>query len=152
MRWFLGQVWPLILRTLPDARLTIAGDGPWAEMDEVAVQPAVSALGFVDDIRPYLACCAVSIAPILAGAGTRIKILDSLAAGIPIVSTTLGCEGIAARPGADLLLADTPPISPPPCWASWVTRRWPKPCAATAAVWPKLSTTGGLLSLASILC
>lgn len=108
MRWFLRDVFPLVQRLAPAAHLTIVGDGPWADMPGVAGNPAVRATGFVDDIRPYLASSAVSVVPILAGAGTRIKILDSLAAGLPVVSTTVGCEGIAARPNEDVLIADTP--------------------------------------------
>lgn len=108
MRWFLRDVFPLIQLQRADAHLTIVGDGPWAEMPEIADNPAVSATGFVEDTRPYLARCAVSVVPILSGAGTRIKILDSLAAGIPVVSTTVGCEGIAALPDEDVLIANSP--------------------------------------------
>ncbi len=108
MRWFLREVYPLIRRQRPGVRLTIVGDGPWAEMADVAASPDVTATGFVEDTRPYLGRCAVSVAPILSGSGTRIKILDSLAAGIPVVSTTVGCEGIAAQPGRDVLIADSP--------------------------------------------
>ncbi len=106
--YFLRDVFPLIQRRIPDVRLTIAGDGAWAAWPDVATQPAATATGFVEDIRPYLARCAVSIVPILSGSGTRIKILDSLAAGIPVVSTTLGCEGIAVRAGEHVLIADSP--------------------------------------------
>jgi polysaccharide biosynthesis protein PslH len=108
MQYFLDQVWPLICSKLPEAHLFVVGDGPWAEMGGIAGNPAVTATGLVDDTRPYLARCAVSLAPILSGSGTRIKILESLAAGIPVVSTTLGCEGITAQPGRDLLVADRP--------------------------------------------
>lgn len=109
LRFFLREVWPLIRRDVPDARLTIVGDGPWADMPEAAADNAVTATGFVEDTRPFFARCAVSVAPIRAGAGTRIKILDSLAAGAPVVSTTLGCEGIAVQPGTDVLIADSAP-------------------------------------------
>ena len=107
MRYFLREVLPLIERAAPGVHLFIVGDGPWADMPEVRQNAAVTCTGFVDDTRPYMARCAAAVAPILAGSGTRIKILEGLAAGIPIVSTTLGCEGIAARPGEDVLIADT---------------------------------------------
>jgi len=106
--YFVRQVLPLIQREIPQVRLLVVGDGPWAEIDDLAANPCVTVTGFVEDTRPYLASCAVSIVPILSGAGTRIKILEALAAAIPVISTTLGCEGIEARPGEDILIADTP--------------------------------------------
>ncbi len=106
MRFFLRDVFPLIQRQAADARLYIVGDGPWVDMPE-AHNPAVTCTGFVEDTRPYLAHCATAVAPILAGSGTRIKILEALAAGIPVVSTSVGCEGIEARPGEDVLIADS---------------------------------------------
>ncbi len=108
IRYFLREVFPIIQSDMPQARLTVVGDGPWASMLEIKDNPAVTATGFVADTRPHFARCAVSVAPILSGAGTRIKILDSLAAGIPIVATTIGAEGIAARHGEEILIADTP--------------------------------------------
>jgi polysaccharide biosynthesis protein PslH len=62
----------------------------------------------VEDVRPHLASAAVTIVPLRIGGGTRFKILEAMAMARPVVSTTLGAEGISARPGSDILLADTP--------------------------------------------
>src|SRR4029453_14843573 len=64
--------------------------------------------GEVEDVRPYYAGASLSVVPVQIGGGTRLKILNSWARGTPVVSTTKGCEGLAARPGENLLVADTP--------------------------------------------
>ena len=68
----------------------------------------VIATGFVDDIRPYLDETSVMVVPIKIGSGTRIKILDGMAMGKAIVSTSIGCEGLDVVPGRDILVADDP--------------------------------------------
>src|SRR3989337_1087524 len=68
----------------------------------------IEVLGYVDDVRPYFAGSTISICPIRDGGGTRLKILDAMAMGMPIISTTIGCEGIDVSPGTDVLIANTP--------------------------------------------
>jgi glycosyltransferase involved in cell wall biosynthesis len=68
----------------------------------------IEVTGYVEDISPYWTDCAVFAVPLRAGGGMRVKILEALARGIPIVSTSIGCEGIAVEDGKHLLVADTP--------------------------------------------
>jgi glycosyltransferase involved in cell wall biosynthesis len=70
--------------------------------------PGVDVVGFVDDLRPYLASAAALVVPLRLGGGTRLKIVEGMAMGRPIVSTTLGAEGIEATPERDILIADEP--------------------------------------------
>lgn len=103
--YFLREVWPLIEASHPQARLKIIGQQP---TPEIAARrgPRIEVAGTVDDLRPHLAAAAVSIVPLRLGGGTRFKILESMAMGTPVVSTTLGAEGIDAEPGRHLLLGD----------------------------------------------
>ena len=71
-------------------------------------RPQVDVLGYVEDLRPYLAETAVFVVPLHAGAGMRVKIVDAWCWGLPIVSTTVGAEGISVRDGENILLADGP--------------------------------------------
>ena len=106
VRWFVSQVWPRVVDLVPDARLTVIGKDPPAELDPATV-PQLEAPGFVRDLQPYLSETAVFIVPLHAGGGMRVKILDAWAWGLPVVSTTIGAEGLAGRDGENLLLADT---------------------------------------------
>jgi glycosyltransferase involved in cell wall biosynthesis len=72
-----------------------------------ATDPRMKLHGFVPDVRPFFQSAAVAICPVRDGGGTRIKILDALAQGIPMVTTTIGCEGISVAPERDVLIADT---------------------------------------------
>jgi len=109
MSWFLAEIWPRIRRVRPSARLTIVGSHPAPEvLRAVAAGQGVEAPGLVPDIRPYVQNAAVYVCPLRLGGGTRLKILDAWAMGKAVVSTTLGCEGLAAVPGRDLEVADDP--------------------------------------------
>jgi glycosyltransferase involved in cell wall biosynthesis len=105
MRWFIAAAWPAVLRAHPAARLIITG-----VHDELPLPAAANVVraGFVDDVRARIASAWLSIAPILAGGGTRLKILEPMAAGTPVVATSKGAEGLAVRPGEHLLIADDP--------------------------------------------
>jgi glycosyltransferase involved in cell wall biosynthesis len=107
MLWFLREIWPLLERSHPQARLKVIGPNPTA--DVLARRgPRIEVTGLVDDLRPHLAEAAVAIVPLRVGGGTRLKILEAMAMGKAVVSTTLGAEGIAHRPGENILLADSP--------------------------------------------
>jgi len=107
--WFLREVYPLIRSERPSVVLDIVGSRPPAELRELGARDsAVNVTGYVDDPIPYSERAAAFIVPLRAGGGMRVKILNALAQGMPIVSTTLGAEGIAVTPGEDILLADTP--------------------------------------------
>jgi polysaccharide biosynthesis protein PslH len=107
VRWFVTNVFPAVLRRRPGARLVIAGAAPPRWLSALA-GPRVEVTGFVPDIRPYLARAAVVVAPLLIGGGTRVKILEALAMERPVVSTSLGAEGLDLVHGDSVLFADAP--------------------------------------------
>ncbi len=94
----------------PAARLTIIGRNPPARLVKLAASAPlpVEILGYVDDLAPYYRKARVVVAPILFGGGTRLKILESMAQGTPVVSTSVGCEGTGVIDGEHLLIADDP--------------------------------------------
>lgn len=105
--WFLESVWPAIKSRVPGVRFVAIGQRPSERLQEAAARDsAVEAPGFVQDVRPAVARAAVYIVPLRVGGGTRLKVLDAMAQGKAIVSTTLGAEGIDVRPGEHLVLAD----------------------------------------------
>jgi len=106
--WFCRQVLPLVRREIPEAGFIIAGYGPPEELTALAVDPQVLVPGFVDDLDACYKRAALFVAPILTGGGIIVKVLDALAAGTPVVTTTYGNEGIGALPGRDLLVEDDP--------------------------------------------
>jgi glycosyltransferase involved in cell wall biosynthesis len=104
---FMQDIWPRIAAERPDARFKIIGARPPASVRALA-GPRVEVTGLVDDLRPHLASAAALVVPLRVGSGTRLKIVEGMAMGKAIVSTTLGAEGIDAVPGRDLLVADDP--------------------------------------------
>ncbi|HRW48277.1 MAG TPA: glycosyltransferase [Caldilinea sp.] len=106
--WFAHEVLPLIVVQEPDARFQIVGMNPHARLDVLRGQPNIEITGAVDDTRPYIRSAAAYVIPMRIGGGTRFKALEAMACGAPIVSTTLGVEGIGATDGQELLLADAP--------------------------------------------
>ena len=106
--WFTREVLPLVLARIPDARLLVAGSDPPPRHAFYDPANAIDLLGFVDDIQPLFATCAVFICPIRSGSGVRVKLLEAFASGIPVVSTTLGAEGLARKDGEFCALADDP--------------------------------------------
>lgn len=105
--WFLKEIWPRIAAQRPDARCRILGSRPPREVKEMA-GPRVEIAGFVEDLRPHLASAAALVVPLRLGGGTRLKIVEGMAMSKAIVSTTLGAEGIEAKPERDILIADDP--------------------------------------------
>jgi glycosyltransferase involved in cell wall biosynthesis len=105
IRWFLSEVYPIVQSQLPAVKLIITGKN-----DGVSLPTAdnVTLTGFVEDVRPLIASARVSLAPLLVGGGTRLKILEAMALGTPVVATTKGAEGLRAVDGEHLLIADTP--------------------------------------------
>jgi polysaccharide biosynthesis protein PslH len=99
------DIWPLVLRRRPDARLTLVGRADEADIRRLT-RPGVVVTGEVPDIRPYLQRAAVVGVPVRIGGGTRLKVVEGLAMGKAMVSTSLGCEGIAVRDGEHLLIGD----------------------------------------------
>jgi glycosyltransferase involved in cell wall biosynthesis len=102
------QVWPRISRAMPKARLIIAGANPNRIHGYSSGIPGVEFTGFVEDLDGLYGRSRVVCVPILSGGGTRVKIIEAAAYGKPIVSTTLGAEGLEMRDGYELLLRDDP--------------------------------------------
>jgi polysaccharide biosynthesis protein PslH len=96
VRWFHGQVWPLLRRRFPSLRWRLVGMNPEAVRGVVAGDPFVEMTGAVADAMPEIARARLSVVPLLAGSGTRIKIVEAWAAGTAVVSTSLGAEGLPA--------------------------------------------------------
>jgi O-antigen biosynthesis protein len=107
LRWFLAHVWPRIVAERPEMRLVIIGSDP-PPRHSLPDIGHIQMIGFVDDVRDALARYAVFICPILTGSGVRVKLLEAYAAGIPVVSTTVGAEGLCRHDGDTCALADTP--------------------------------------------
>jgi glycosyltransferase involved in cell wall biosynthesis len=104
--WFLADVWPLVRKGAPGAVLDIVGGPPRPELVAAAhAAGGVEVHGFVDDLQPFFVSANVSVVPLLEGSGSRIKIFESVAAGVPVVSTAIGAEG-ARLP--DVEVADAP--------------------------------------------
>ena len=105
--YFAQNIWPRIAAVHPDARWKIIGGRPPPSLLALA-GPRIELTGFVSDLRPHLASAAAVVVPLRLGGGTRLKIVEAMAMGKAIVSTTLGVEGIEAVSGRDLLIEDEP--------------------------------------------
>ena len=108
--WFCEEIWPLVARLAPEARVEILGRGAGGRLSRLLRNPPVrvSFDGEGADTRPYWARAGVAIVPLKAGGGTRLKILEAAACGVPVVSTRVGAEGLSFEPGSEILLADEP--------------------------------------------
>jgi len=105
--WFVEEVLPRIHQVRPSVTLTIVGAGAGEEVERLA-GPHVTVTGAVPDTRDYFARAAAAVVPLRMGSGTRLKVLEGLAMGKPLVSTSVGCEGIHVQDGEHLLIADDP--------------------------------------------
>lgn len=103
--WFLREVFPRILARRPSTHFTLVGKADGLAVPE-AVAHNVTLAGFVDDLRPHVHAAAVYVVPLRAGSGTRLKVLEAMALGKAIVTTSIGSEGIALRHGEDAVFAD----------------------------------------------
>jgi glycosyltransferase involved in cell wall biosynthesis len=107
IRWFRTKVWSRIVQEEPTTQWIVVGKSPpadilhWPEEDR-----NIQVTGYVDDVRPYLHRASVVIVPLRSGGGMRLKILEAMAAGKAIVSTPMGAEGISARNGEEIVLAN----------------------------------------------
>jgi glycosyltransferase involved in cell wall biosynthesis len=104
---FFHEVWPKLSSDLPELEFVIAGRNPSAAVKAIS-SDRVKVTGTVDDIRPYYARAAAVVVPLKVGGGTRLKILEAMAAGVPVVSTRLGAEGLEVQDRKNILLADAP--------------------------------------------
>lgn len=108
--WFAEHVLPRLVEQVPGATFTVAGKRPPQDLQRLAdcFGSAMEVVGYIEDLRALLEETAVFVVPLLSGGGMRVKILDAWAWGLPVVSTTIGAEGIETVPGVDVILADEP--------------------------------------------
>jgi len=106
-RWLCEQVWPIVRREHPPARLALVGKEPTAPVLALAA-PDIEVTGTVASVEPWLRRAQVAVAPLRAGGGSRLKILEALDAGRPLVSTSKGVEGLEDLAGDGVLVADDP--------------------------------------------
>jgi len=104
--WFTRQVWPAIHHRFPDWRLTLIGSNPAASVRELGRESNVEVTGTVPDVAPYYRDALAAIVPLRTGGGTRLKILEAMAAGVPVISSRQGAEGLAVSPGQDIGVVD----------------------------------------------
>lgn len=106
VQWFCRSVWPRIREARPGVKFQIVGGHPVPAISRLARPGEIEVTGFVKDVRPYVQQASVVVVPLRIGGGTRLKILEALAMGKALVSTTVGAEGIEAAPSRDLIIAD----------------------------------------------
>ena len=108
MQRFCDEVWPLLRAERPQLKLLIVGADPSPEMRKLGERPGVTVTGSVPDVRPFVRRSAVMVAPLAIARGTQNKILEAMAMGVPVVTSTIAAGGVDAVPGEHLLVADTP--------------------------------------------
>jgi glycosyltransferase involved in cell wall biosynthesis len=106
--WFADRVFPLIRARVPDAQFYVVGQRPHERLERLRETAGVVITGWVPETRPYIASADVYVIPLLSGGGTRFKVLEAMALGRPIVSTTMGCDGFPVSSGREILMADEP--------------------------------------------
>ena len=109
IRYFTEQIMPRVRALVPEATLTVVGRNPYPSLLELSRRDAsIIVTGRVEDVRPYMEKASAYVVPLRIGGGTRLKIYEAMAMEKPIVSTTIGAEGLPVQDGRELLLADTP--------------------------------------------
>jgi polysaccharide biosynthesis protein PslH len=104
--WLVNEVWPLVLARQPDAQLVLVGRSPGPRVQRLAA-PGITVTGTVADVRPYLALARIAVAPLLSGGGTRLKVLEALDVGRPVVATPIGAEGLGDLVGRGVTVTST---------------------------------------------
>jgi len=107
VRWFHKKIWPEIKKAHPDVTLTIIGKRPPRSIRRLSSDTGINVLGYEPDPIPILIDCAAFIVPLRIGGGIRVKILTAMAWGLPVVSTSVGAEGIECRNNGNILVRDT---------------------------------------------
>lgn len=108
MQYFIREIMPLVRKDIPELTLTVVGRNPYASLIELSKRDKrIVVTGRVDDVRPYIEQASVYIVPIRIGGGTRLKIYEAMAMGKPVLSTTVGAEGLPVTNNEDVMLADS---------------------------------------------
>jgi glycosyltransferase involved in cell wall biosynthesis len=107
--WFATRVFPTVRRALPDVQFNVVGSRPQSTIRRLAnAESGIAVIGYVADLHAILRQSGVLVVPVHSGSGMRVKILEAFARGIPVVSTSVGVEGIDAVSPQHLLVADDP--------------------------------------------
>jgi len=106
LEWYLSEIHDRVLKEIPDYRFLIVGRNPLSDLKALAERPGVELVGEVPDVRPWYQKAWIQVVPLRIGGGTRLKITESLGMGTPVVSTTLGAQGLELVNGRDIILAD----------------------------------------------
>ncbi len=109
LKWFVDLVLPIVTRAVPNVKLNVVGRNPRPDLVAgIKGRPGVELVGRVPDVRPHVQSAVASVVPLLVGGGTRMKIYESLALDTPVVSTTIGAEGLPLEKNKHILIADSP--------------------------------------------
>ncbi len=108
--FFCEEIFPLVLKIYPQMKFYIVGKKPPDIVTRLADGKNVFVTGWVKDVRPYISNSIIGVVPLRIGSGTRIKILEAMAMGKPVVTTALGCEGLEVTNGKDIIIADEPSL------------------------------------------
>ena len=119
MTSFCHGVWPQVREKISESHLWIVGANPGPDVQALGQIPGVTVTGTVPDVRPYYQNALTAIVPLRTGGGTRLKILEAMAAGVPVISTPLGAEGLDVSPGKNILLAAP---GDPEQWTNYLLR------------------------------
>ncbi|MEW6193630.1 MAG: glycosyltransferase family 4 protein [Bacteroidota bacterium] len=107
MLYFLDEIFPLILKKIPQAKIYIVGNSPPKSLQDRSSNNVI-VTGYVDDVRPYVWRSSLYVVPLRMGGGTRLKVLEALAMKKPVITTSIGCEGINVTDGESVLIEDDP--------------------------------------------
>ncbi|HXW16308.1 MAG TPA: glycosyltransferase [Terriglobia bacterium] len=105
--WFARTVFPQVKKEVPHVEFWIVGSNPTQEVRQLGELPGIHVTGTVDDVRPFYARAAVTVAPYRYGEGTKLKVLEAMASGAPVVTTPIGCQGIKVIDGEHVLIANS---------------------------------------------